>query len=59
MTRVGVNVLEHLNDNDFVKGLHSVGKPLEANQPDVPWPTNERKWIWFVVLFCVYCFLCL
>ena len=33
MTRVGVSVLEHLNDNDFVKGLHSVGKPLEPNQP--------------------------
>lgn len=45
MARVGTNVLNYLNDADFVKGLHSVGYPLDAAQPDVPWPTNKTKYI--------------
>lgn len=47
MTRVGTNVLNVLGGNgEFVKCLHSVGAPLEANQADVPWPCNaENKYI--------------
>jgi phosphoenolpyruvate carboxykinase (GTP) len=47
MTRVGTKVLEVLGEStDFVKGLHSVGMPLDETQADVPWPCNaEHKYI--------------
>jgi len=47
MARIGDRVLEVIGDNgEFVRGLHSVGAPLEANQPDSPWPCNAtEKWI--------------
>ncbi|WP_290719938.1 phosphoenolpyruvate carboxykinase (GTP), partial [Gordonia sp. UBA7599] len=46
MTRVGPQVLEALGDDGFfVKGLHSVGAPLEPGQADVPWPCNSEKYI--------------
>ncbi|AFA71640.1 phosphoenolpyruvate carboxykinase (GTP) [Gordonia polyisoprenivorans VH2] len=46
MTRVGPKVLEALGDDGFfVKGLHSVGAPLEPGQADVPWPCNPEKYI--------------
>ncbi len=44
MTRVGAPVLEVLGESsDFVKGLHSVGAPLERDQPDVPWPCDANN----------------
>jgi phosphoenolpyruvate carboxykinase (GTP) len=43
MTRIGPKVLEALGDNDFVRGMHSVGMPLlEENQADEPWPCNPN-----------------
>jgi phosphoenolpyruvate carboxykinase (GTP) len=44
MARVGSRVLEVLgNDGDFVRGLHSVGAPLAANQADSTWPNNAQE----------------
>jgi phosphoenolpyruvate carboxykinase (GTP) len=47
MSRVGSHVLEVLGDHaEFVRGLHSVGAPLAAGQPDAPWSCNkEHKYI--------------
>jgi phosphoenolpyruvate carboxykinase (GTP) len=47
MARVGAKVLDILGDRgEFVRGLHSVGAPLGANQQDSTWPCNaEHKYI--------------
>ncbi|HEV8480589.1 MAG TPA: phosphoenolpyruvate carboxykinase (GTP) [Candidatus Eisenbacteria bacterium] len=47
MARIGDRVLDVIGENgEFVRGLHSVGAPLEANQPDSPWPCHPtEKWI--------------
>jgi phosphoenolpyruvate carboxykinase (GTP) len=44
MARVGARVLEVLgSEGDFVRGLHSVGAPLGANQADSTWPNNAQE----------------
>lgn len=43
MTRMGKEVLKVLGDGFFVKGLHSVGKPLAEGMRDVPWPSNPTE----------------
>lgn len=47
MTRMGTRVLELLDDNDFIKCLHSVGFPLNPGEIDPPWPCApiEKKYI--------------
>lgn len=45
MTRMGEKVWSVLGEKDFVRCLHSVGKPLEPGQKDVSWPCNSEKFI--------------
>src|SRR6476660_5371176 len=47
MARVGIQVVDALGeDGEFVRGLHSVGAPLEPNEQDTGWPCNaEHKYI--------------
>jgi len=50
MTRMGAKALEKFvtedgTEREFVPALHSVGKPLEPGEKDVPWPCNETKYI--------------
>jgi phosphoenolpyruvate carboxykinase (GTP) len=47
MARVGTTILRRMEELDaaFVPCLHSVGKPLEPGEKDVPWPCNDTKYI--------------
>ncbi|HRK26283.1 MAG TPA: phosphoenolpyruvate carboxykinase (GTP) [Chitinophagales bacterium] len=40
MTRMGSHVLEKINNDNYVKCIHSVGAPLEPGQEDSKWPCN-------------------
>ncbi|XP_067927791.1 phosphoenolpyruvate carboxykinase, cytosolic [GTP]-like isoform X2 [Watersipora subatra] len=44
MTRIGKDVLESLGEQTFIKGLHSVGRPLPLSEELVNhWPCNPDK----------------
>lgn len=46
MTRIGTKVLETLGDQDFVRCLHSVGRPLPLEKPLINnWPCNPERTI--------------
>ncbi|MFV0462479.1 MAG: phosphoenolpyruvate carboxykinase (GTP) [Nostocoides sp.] len=47
MARIGRGILTAMEAQkaSFVKGLHSVGAPLQPGEADVPWPCNDTKYI--------------
>jgi phosphoenolpyruvate carboxykinase (GTP) len=47
MARIGTRILRRMEELEapFVPCLHSVGKPLEPGEKDVPWPCNDTKYI--------------
>ncbi|HRN30179.1 MAG TPA: phosphoenolpyruvate carboxykinase (GTP), partial [Terrimesophilobacter sp.] len=46
MTRMGSAALNLIGQgNDWVPAVHSVGAPLAEGEKDVPWPSNETKYI--------------
>jgi phosphoenolpyruvate carboxykinase (GTP) len=46
MTRMGADALGQIGpDTEWVPAVHSVGAPLVDTASDVPWPSNETKYI--------------
>ena len=47
MARIGLSVLKKIDKTEkrVVPCVHSVGAPLLAGAPDVPWPCNPEKYI--------------
>ena len=40
MTRMGEAIYPYLNNNQYVKCLHTVGAPISPSTPDTLWPNN-------------------
>ena len=40
MTRMGEAIYPYLNNNQYVKCLHTVGAPISSSTPDTLWPNN-------------------
>jgi len=40
MTRMGDDVIPHIESRNYVKCLHTVGAPLDNGTPDATWPCN-------------------
>ena len=46
MTRMGSEALALIGDGtEWVRAIHSVGAPLSPGERDVPWPSNDTKYI--------------
>lgn len=46
MTRMGAEALSSIGETtSWVRAAHSVGAPLGFGQQDVPWPSNDTKYI--------------
>ncbi len=47
MARIGLPVFQEIDKDQkrVVPCIHSVGRPLEAGEKDVPWPCNDEKYI--------------
>ncbi|MBX3098190.1 MAG: phosphoenolpyruvate carboxykinase (GTP) [Salinibacterium sp.] len=46
MTRMGAKALARIGDKtEWVRAIHSVGAPLSPGERDVPWPSNDTKYI--------------
>jgi len=47
MARIGLPIYAEIDKDEkrVVPCMHSVGAPLEAGRPDVPWPCNKEKYI--------------
>ena len=46
MTRMGSRALARIGDKtEWVRAIHSVGAPLSPGEHDVPWPSNDTKYI--------------
>lgn len=46
MTRMGFGALAQIGpDTQWVPAVHTVGAPLNPDEPDVAWPCNETKYI--------------
>jgi len=46
MTRMGSEALALIGDGtEWVRAIHTVGAPLSPGERDVPWPSNDTKYI--------------
>jgi len=45
MTRMGDQAMKYIENNDFVRCIHTLGAPLQDGHADVKWPCNQEKYI--------------